>query len=106
MIVSTVSQGSLNAYFLRRDLFSTLVSFIANEDTKQFAFESTLLLGLLANFRKSEARNPYGVRIEDFVEEGVMTVRTSSLFAVENASSWLFSAAHNRRCRNRLQHFP
>ncbi|GAA5854667.1 hypothetical protein JCM8547_004929 [Rhodosporidiobolus lusitaniae] len=73
VIVASVDQDSLNAYFLRRDLFSTLVSFIGNEDTKQFAFESALLLGLLANFRKSEARNPYGVRIEDFVEEGVMT---------------------------------
>ncbi|GAA6004895.1 hypothetical protein JCM10207_008445 [Rhodosporidiobolus poonsookiae] len=73
VFVSTVNQGSLNAYFLRRDLFSTLVSFIADEQTNQFAYESVLLLGLLANFRKSEARNPYGVRIEDFVEEGVMT---------------------------------
>ncbi|BGP15057.1 hypothetical protein JCM10213_002799 [Rhodosporidiobolus nylandii] len=72
VFVSSVDQGSLNAYFLRRDLFSTLVSFIADDATKQFAFESALLLGLLANYRKSEARNPYGVRIEDFVEEGVM----------------------------------
>ncbi|GAA6042532.1 hypothetical protein JCM8097_004653 [Rhodosporidiobolus ruineniae] len=73
VIVASVNQGSLNAYFLRRDLFSTLVSFIADDATKRFAFESALLLGLLANFRKSEARNPYGVRIEDFVEESVMT---------------------------------
>lgn len=75
VVVSTVGQGSLVAYFLRRDLFSTLVSFIADEETKPFAFEATLLLGLLANYRKCEARNPYGVRIEDFVEEGVMEVR-------------------------------
>ncbi|GAA5918518.1 hypothetical protein JCM6882_001364 [Rhodosporidiobolus microsporus] len=72
VIVASVNQGALNAYFLRRDLFSTLVTFIADEETKQFAFESVLLLGLLANYRKNEARNPYGVRIEDFVEEGVM----------------------------------
>lgn len=74
LIVSTVGQGSLVAYFLRRDLFSTLVAFIADPETKMFAFEATLLLGLLANYRKCEARNPYGVRIEDFVEEGVMEV--------------------------------
>ncbi|GAA5986619.1 hypothetical protein JCM10908_003826 [Rhodotorula pacifica] len=72
LVVSTVGQGSLVAYFLRRDLFSTLVAFIADNETKPFAFEATLLLGLLANYRKCEARNPYGVRIEDFVEEGVM----------------------------------
>ncbi|GAA5926173.1 hypothetical protein JCM1841_001582, partial [Sporobolomyces salmonicolor] len=73
LIVASVNQGSINAYFLRRDLFSTLVAFVADEVTQQFAFESALLLGILANFRKTEARNPYGVRIEDFVEEGVMS---------------------------------
>ncbi|BGP39069.1 hypothetical protein JCM10449v2_003007 [Rhodotorula kratochvilovae] len=72
IIVASVNQGALVAFFLRRDLFSTLVSFIADRETQHFAFESALLLGLLANYRKSEARNPYGVRIEDFVEEGVM----------------------------------
>lgn len=89
VVVSTVGQGSLVAYFLRRDLFSTLVSFIADDETKPFAFEATLLLGLLANYRKCEARNPYGVRIEDFVEEGVMEVRGSlslSLFSSFPAS--------------------
>lgn len=74
MIVSSINQGSLTAYFLRRDLFSTLVKFMTDDATAPFAFESTLLLGLLANFRKYEARNPYGVRIEDFVEDGVMSV--------------------------------
>ncbi|GAA5971807.1 hypothetical protein JCM11641_001521 [Rhodosporidiobolus odoratus] len=73
VFVASVNEGAHNAYFLRRDLFSTLVSFIADGETRQFAFESTLLLGLLASYRKEEARNPYGVRIEDFVEEGVMT---------------------------------
>ncbi|ORY91636.1 hypothetical protein BCR35DRAFT_328230 [Leucosporidium creatinivorum] len=73
VIVSSINQGSITAYFLRRDLFSTLVNFMTDDATAPFAFESTLLLGLLANFRKYEARNPYGVRIEDFVEEGVMS---------------------------------
>ncbi|GAA6046333.1 hypothetical protein JCM3770_004868 [Rhodotorula araucariae] len=72
IVVASVNQGALGAFFLRRDLFSTLVSFIADSETQHFAFESALLLGLLANYRKSEARNPYGVRIEDFVEERVM----------------------------------
>ena len=40
--------------------------------TSPFTFESVLLLSLLANFRKFEARNPYLVRIEDFVDEIVM----------------------------------
>ncbi|BGP31189.1 hypothetical protein JCM10296v2_002953 [Rhodotorula toruloides] len=71
-LVASANQSPLTSYFLRRDLFSTLVAFIADDSTKQFAFESALLLGLLANYRKSEARNPYVVRIQDLVEEGVM----------------------------------
>ncbi|GAA5822072.1 hypothetical protein JCM11251_004848 [Rhodosporidiobolus azoricus] len=76
VVVASVNQGALNTYFLRRDLFSTLVTFIADEGTKQFAFESVLLLGLLANYRKNEARNPYG-RIIDVVETACETVRDS-----------------------------
>ncbi|BGP23834.1 hypothetical protein Rt10032_c05g2448 [Rhodotorula toruloides] len=72
ILVSSANQCPLTSYFLRRDLFSTLVAFIADDSTKQFAFESALLLGLLANYRKGEARNPYVVRVQDFVEEGVM----------------------------------
>ncbi|BGO98531.1 hypothetical protein NBRC10513v2_002925 [Rhodotorula toruloides] len=71
-LVASANQSPLTSYFLRRDLFSTLVAFVADDSTKQFAFESALLLGLLANYRKSEARNSYVVRIQDFVEEGVM----------------------------------
>ncbi|KAK4701231.1 hypothetical protein P7C70_g5010, partial [Phenoliferia sp. Uapishka_3] len=72
IIVTSINQGSVNAFFLRRDLFSTLVKFMSDPATSPFAFESALLLGILANFRKYEARNPYLVRIEDFVDEVVM----------------------------------
>jgi hypothetical protein len=47
---------------------------MTDRETAPYAFESTVLLGLLANYRKFEARNPYGVRIEDFVEDNVMEV--------------------------------
>ncbi|SCV70943.1 BQ2448_3705 [Microbotryum intermedium] len=72
VVVASIDQGSINAYFLRRDLFSTLVQFMTDDATCQFSFESALLLGLLANYRQHEARNPYRVRIEDMVEETVM----------------------------------
>lgn len=74
ILVSSINQGSITAYFLRRDLFSTLVAFMEDDETAMYVFESALLLGLLANFRKFEARNSYGVRIEDFVEDVVMSV--------------------------------
>ena len=36
------------------------------------AFEPFLLLGLLANYNKFEFRNPYRLRLEDFVNEKVI----------------------------------
>ncbi|KAK4055694.1 hypothetical protein OIV83_000240 [Microbotryomycetes sp. JL201] len=68
-LVASLNQGSVTAYFLRRDMFSTLVKFMTDDETAPYVFESSLLLGLLASFRKFEARNPYSVRIEDFVED-------------------------------------
>ncbi|KAI5474729.1 hypothetical protein MNV49_002530 [Pseudohyphozyma bogoriensis] len=89
-LVASINQDSINAFFLRRDLFSTLVKFMSDPATSPFAFESALLLGLLANFRKYEARNPYLVRIEDFVEEGVMKriIEVVSAIAVTTRDSY------------------
>jgi hypothetical protein len=84
LFASSINQGSINAYFLRRDLFSTLVKvyiripisaypnaysgeppkFITDSETQQFALPALVLLGVLANFRKYEAHNPYLVRWE------------------------------------------
>ncbi|KAI9616773.1 hypothetical protein KEM48_005013 [Puccinia striiformis f. sp. tritici PST-130] len=71
-VVSGVNQGSINAYFLRRDLFNTIASLIANPQTVSLVFDSVLFLDLLANFRRFESRNPYLVRMEDYVDEKAM----------------------------------
>jgi len=71
-LVSGVNQGSINAYFLRRDLFNTIASLIANPQSVSLVFDSVLLLDLLANFRRFESRNPYLVRMEDYVDEKAM----------------------------------
>lgn len=42
VLVGGVGQGSLTAYFLRRDLFSTLVRFMADSNTAAFAYESVV----------------------------------------------------------------
>ncbi|PLW23841.1 hypothetical protein PCANC_25271 [Puccinia coronata f. sp. avenae] len=71
-VVSGVNQGSINAYFLRRDLFNTIASLIANPKSISLVFDTVLLLDLLANFRRFESRNPYLVRMEDYVDEKAM----------------------------------
>lgn len=71
-IVSAINQGSINAYFLRRDLFSTLAGIVSDPRTVSMTFDGVLLLGLLANFRRFESRNPYLVRMEDYVDEKAM----------------------------------
>ncbi|KAI0964018.1 hypothetical protein AcW1_000938 [Taiwanofungus camphoratus] len=61
IFVCGISQLSPGAYFLRRDLFPSIVTTITSPDTEQFTFEAALLLSLLANFHKSDAAklNPY-----------------------------------------------
>ncbi|GAA6061252.1 hypothetical protein JCM10212_000693 [Sporobolomyces blumeae] len=72
-LVSSLGVSPATAFFLRRDLFSSLVSFISDPRTQQYTFEASLLIGLLANYRKCEVKNAYRTRIEDFVEEEVMS---------------------------------
>ncbi|MBW0489600.1 hypothetical protein O181_029315 [Austropuccinia psidii MF-1] len=71
-VVSGINQASINAYFLRRDLFNTIASLIANPQTISLTFDSVLLLGLLANFKRFDSRNPYLLRMEDYVDEQAM----------------------------------
>ena len=73
-LVTHLGSSSLVTYFLRRDLFSSLISFISDDSTKPHAHEAVILIGLLAG-HKSDGKNPYATRIQDFVEEGIMTVR-------------------------------
>lgn len=42
---------------------------IQDSDNAELVFKPFLLLGLLANYNKFEFRNPYRLRLEDFVNE-------------------------------------
>ncbi|KAN0065742.1 hypothetical protein ACQY0O_000872 [Thecaphora frezii] len=79
--LSSVSQTSLGAYFLRRDLFSTITSFVQTPSTSIFAFESSLFMGLLATVGQgssgnlamgSSTSNPYARRMRDWVDHDCM----------------------------------
>ncbi|KAL9610643.1 MAG: hypothetical protein Q9167_004652 [Letrouitia subvulpina] len=48
------------------------MKYVQDVDTPIRAFEPLLLLGLLANYNKFEFRNPYRLRLEDFVNESTV----------------------------------
>ncbi|KAK0233651.1 hypothetical protein IW262DRAFT_1452216 [Armillaria fumosa] len=62
-----ISQLSPGAYFLRRNLFPSIVAFIKGSDTEQYTFEAVLFLAVLADFHKSDAArlNPYLSQIKE-----------------------------------------
>ncbi len=45
---------------------------IQESDNPELVFKPFLLLGLLANYNKFEFRNPYRLRLEDFVNESAI----------------------------------
>ncbi|KAI0734702.1 hypothetical protein C8Q72DRAFT_770467 [Fomitopsis betulina] len=86
IMMSGISQLSPGAYFLRRDLFPSIVTIITSPETEQFTFEAAVLLALLANFHKSEAAklNPYLKCMRETQDEKLMhKLCWASNFAVD-----------------------
>ncbi|CAD6585565.1 MAG: hypothetical protein ASARMPREDX12_002058 [Alectoria sarmentosa] len=71
-LTSGAYQTSLVSYFAHRDLFPALMKSIQDSDGSELVFKPFLLLGLLANYNKFEFRNPYRLRLEDFVNESAI----------------------------------
>lgn len=71
-LTSGAYQTSLVSYFAHRDLFPALIKSIQDSDNPELVFKPFLLLGLLANYNKFEFRNPYRLRLEDFVNESAI----------------------------------
>ncbi|KII94087.1 hypothetical protein PLICRDRAFT_50074 [Plicaturopsis crispa FD-325 SS-3] len=83
-----ISQLSPGAYFLRRDLFPSLVTLIKSPETAKFTFEAILLLGVLSNYHKSEAAklNPYIQSIRESTDKDLMRqICWASNFAADAA---------------------
>lgn len=74
VFVCTVSQLSPGAYFLRRNLFPSIVKFIKCRETEMFALDAALFLAILANYHKSDAArmNPYLKRIKECEDDDVL----------------------------------
>lgn len=64
--------SSLISYFMVRDIFSCLTTFVADGSTLQHCGKAITLLGVLATYDKFESRNPYTGRMSDYVDEVFM----------------------------------
>ncbi|KAL9124644.1 MAG: hypothetical protein Q9217_006040 [Psora testacea] len=71
-VTSGAYQTGLVSYFTHRDLFPALMKCINDLGNPQVVSKAFLLLGLLANYNKFELRNPYQLRLEDFVNESIV----------------------------------
>lgn len=101
----SIGQLSPGAYFLRQDLFGSIVTvsssgdyrpnkfqrlpqFIKFPETERYTFEAIILLSVLANYHKSEAAklNPYLLRMKETDDEDFMRkICWASKFAAETA---------------------
>lgn len=68
-IASGAFNTGLLTYFTQRDLFPSLMKLIHDLGDPAEITQPFLLTGLLANYNKFEARNPYHVRFADFVND-------------------------------------
>ncbi|KAK9468145.1 hypothetical protein V1512DRAFT_96354 [Lipomyces arxii] len=63
---------SLINFFIQRDFFPALVQIIYIDETTSHTVASLILLGILSNYDKLEAYNPYQTRLADFADNTVM----------------------------------
>ncbi|KAF2433094.1 DUF1741-domain-containing protein [Tothia fuscella] len=62
----------LVSYFTHRDLFPSLMKFVQDSEDDVQNLHPFVLLGLLANYNKFEFQNPYRLRLDDFVNDGII----------------------------------
>ncbi|KAI8934557.1 hypothetical protein NX059_008256 [Plenodomus lindquistii] len=65
-------QTALPSYFTHRDLFPALVKYVQDCTGSDEVLPAFYLLGLLSNYNKFEFQNPYRLRLDDFVNDGVI----------------------------------
>ncbi|KAG0254099.1 hypothetical protein BG011_005978 [Mortierella polycephala] len=67
-----VNKNSLNEYFMKKDIFPSLIKFFSRVESVELAFEAMALLGLLANYNKYEIQNPYLTQLSVLRDETVL----------------------------------
>ncbi|KAF2708449.1 DUF1741-domain-containing protein [Pleomassaria siparia CBS 279.74] len=71
-ITSAGFHTALPSYFTHRDLFPSLMKYIQECDHSTEIQPAFYLLGLLVNYNKFEFQNPYRLRLDDFVNDGII----------------------------------
>ncbi|ORY11664.1 hypothetical protein BCR34DRAFT_565059 [Clohesyomyces aquaticus] len=71
-ITAAAFHTGIPSYFTHRDLFPSLMKYIQDCDEDTQAVPAFFLLGLLVNYNKFEFQNPYRLRLDDFVNEGII----------------------------------
>ncbi|KAE9978742.1 hypothetical protein EG328_001340 [Venturia inaequalis] len=71
MISGAYSTG-LVSYFTHRDLFPALMKAVQDSEDSLQNLSPFILLGLLTNYNKFEFQNPYRLRLDDFVNDGII----------------------------------
>jgi hypothetical protein len=77
-MTATTFQTSLPSYFTHRDLFPSLMKYIQDCEDSTQVMPAFYLLGLLVNYNKFEFQNPYRLRLDDFVNDGIIQKIISS----------------------------
>ncbi|KAF2258639.1 DUF1741-domain-containing protein [Lojkania enalia] len=71
-ITAAAFHTGLPTYFTHRDLFPSLMKYIQDCDDSTHILPAFYLLGLLVNYNKFEFQNPYRLRLDDFVNDGII----------------------------------
>ncbi|KAF2005067.1 DUF1741-domain-containing protein [Amniculicola lignicola CBS 123094] len=71
-ITAVAFHTGLPSYFTHRDLFPSLMKYMNDCDDSIDVLPALYLLGLLVNYNKFEFQNPYRLRLDDFVNDGII----------------------------------
>ncbi|RIA97875.1 hypothetical protein C1645_751412 [Glomus cerebriforme] len=68
---NNINQNSINGYFMKNDIFDSLIELIITPKMSHMAYEAIMLLDILANYNKHESKNPYLIKLIDIKDEAV-----------------------------------
>ncbi|KAF2470707.1 DUF1741-domain-containing protein [Lindgomyces ingoldianus] len=71
-VTAAAFHTGIPSYFTHRDLFPSLMKYTQDCEDSAQVLPAFYLLGLLVNYNKFEFQNPYRLRLDDFVNDGII----------------------------------